>query len=191
MRRAMVVDLDKCCGCKSCEVACKQENDVALGCYWNKTLQVGPEGKYPDLNMYFLPTMCQQCKDAPCVKVCPTGASYRDEKTGVVLVDKEKCIGCQYCMMACPYGVRTFNKESKVVEKCTLCMHLFAIGEEPACVKNCPGACRIVGDLDDPNSNVSKAIKEAGEENVHYLPDVGNHPSTAYILHKKNGTWKE
>ena len=190
MRRAMVVDLDRCCGCKSCEIACKQENGVVLGCQWSKVLTVGPVGTYPDLEMYFLPTMCQQCKDAPCVKVCPTGASYKRED-GVVLIDKEKCIGCQYCMMACPYGVRTFNKETKVVEKCTLCAQLEAIGEEPACVKNCPASCRIVGDLDDPGSNVSKALREAGEENVHSLPDVGNQPATRYILHKKTATWRE
>ena len=112
---AIVVDLDRCIGCHGCEIACKNENNIALGEYWNKVVERGPFGEYPDLEMYFLPTMCQQCADAPCVHVCPTGASYRDGNN-VVLIDREKCIGCKYCMMACPYGVRDWNKASKKKE---------------------------------------------------------------------------
>ena len=82
---AIVVDLDRCIGCHGCEIACKNENNIALGEYWNKVVERGPFGEYPDLEMYFLPTMCQQCQDAPCVNVCPTGASYRDAD-GMVLV---------------------------------------------------------------------------------------------------------
>ena len=130
---AIVVDLDRCIGCHGCEIACKNENNIALGEYWNKVVERGPFGEYPDLEMYFLPTMCQQCQDAPCVNVCPTGASYRDAD-GMVLVDKEKCIGCKYCMMACPYGVRSWNAAESVVEKCTLCAHLSKNGELPMCV---------------------------------------------------------
>ena len=88
---AIVVDLDRCIGCHGCEIACKNENNIALGEYWNKVVERGPFGEYPDLEMYFLPTMCQQCQDAPCVNVCPTGASYRDAD-GMVLVDKERCV---------------------------------------------------------------------------------------------------
>jgi Fe-S-cluster-containing dehydrogenase component len=94
-------------------------------------------------------------------------------------------------MMACPYGVRTFNKETKVVEKCTLCAQLQAAGDQPACVKNCPASCRFVGDIDDPNSEAAKAISNAGNDNVHSLPDAGNHPSVRYILHSKTAKWKE
>ena len=132
----IVVNLDRCTGCYSCEITCKMENDIALGEHWNKMLQRGPFGDYPNMTRYLLPTMCQQCADAPCVHVCPTGASYRDGNN-VVLIDREKCIGCKYCMMACPYGVRDWNKASKTVEKCTLCGHLTANGELPACVKSC------------------------------------------------------
>ena len=107
-RNCIVVNLDRCTGCFGCEVACKMENGVALGERWSKVLTVGPVGEYPDMTRYALPTMCQQCENAPCVSVCPTGASYRDED-GVVLVDKEKCIGCKYCMMACPYGVAKYD----------------------------------------------------------------------------------
>jgi Fe-S-cluster-containing dehydrogenase component len=92
--------------------------------------------------------------------------------------------------MACPYGVRTFNEEQRVVEKCTMCAHLVDSGEEPACVKACCGKARIFGDLSDPASNVSQAIREAGSSNVHVLTDIGNHPSFRYILHRKHATWR-
>jgi Fe-S-cluster-containing dehydrogenase component len=167
------------------------ENGVGLGVYWNRVLLVGPTGTFPNIEQYALPAQCQQCKDAPCVNVCPTGASYRDKNTNIVLINKEKCLGCRYCMMACPYGVRWFNQDEKVVEKCTLCPQLTSAGEKPACVHNCSTAARLYGDMDDPNSDVSKAIAAAGAENVHALPDVGNHPSTRYILHKKVATWRE
>jgi len=123
------------------------------------------------------------------VAVCPTGASQKGAD-GIVLIDKDKCIGCQYCVMACPYGVRYFNQEERVVEKCTSCAHLLSDGKEPACVAACCSKCRIFCDLDDPNSNVSQALKAAGSSNVHTLTDVGNHPSVKYILHRKTATWR-
>ena len=185
----IVVNLDRCTGCYSCEITCKMENDIALGEHWNKMLQRGPFGDYPNMTRYPLPTMCQQCADAPCVHVCPTGASYRDGNN-VVLIDREKCIGCKYCMMACPYGVRSWNAEQQVVEKCTLCNHLTAAGEKPACVKNCCGTARYYGDLDDPESDVSKVLAAADPDSIHQLPDVGNHPLTSYILSPRFGEWR-
>jgi len=187
---ALVIDLDRCIGCHSCEIACKNENGVALGSYWNKVLQVGPVGTYPDLHEYFLPSQCMQCENAPCVHVCPTGASYRDAETNIVLIDKAKCIGCKYCMMACPYGVRSWNKTGKVVEKCTLCGELTSQGKQPACVSACCGAARFYGDLDDPSSDAAKAIASYAASDVHHLTDEGNHPATAYILSSKIATWK-
>ena len=188
---AIVIDSNLCTGCLSCEVACKQENGVALGQYWNKVILRGPEGDFPHLKMHWIPSMCQQCAEAPCVHVCPTGASYRDEKTNIVLINKEDCIGCQYCMMACPYGVRSWNKAENVVEKCTLCTQLTSNGELPACVSGCPGHARFYGDLDDPESDASKRIAAADPADVHVLEDVGNHPQTKYILSPRIGEWKE
>ena len=189
-RNCIVIDLNRCIGCYSCEVACKQENDVPLGQYWNKVITDGPTGTFPKIEQYWLPVMCQQCENAPCVSVCPTGASYRDPETNTVLIDKSKCIGCKYCMMACPYGVRSWNKEERVVEKCTLCGQLTEKGEQPACVKACSGEARFFGDLDDPNSDAAKIIAEYDAADVHHLTDVGNHPTTAYLLSERFATWK-
>ena len=189
-RYCIVVDLDKCIDCKACEVGCKVENGLPLGERWNRVLTCGPYGEYPNLTLYYLPVMCQQCENAPCVNVCPTGASYRDPNTNIVLVDKEKCIGCKYCMMACPYGVRSWNKKEKVVEKCTLCPQLTSAGEKPFCVTTCCGEARYYGDLDDPNSDASKAIA-AKPDAVHRLKDYGNGPSTVYLLSPKYGEWHE
>ncbi|WP_294396348.1 4Fe-4S dicluster domain-containing protein [Senegalimassilia anaerobia] len=186
----IVVNLDRCTGCFGCEIACKMENNVALGQRWSKVFTVGPVGEYPNMTRYALPTMCQQCKDAPCVHVCPTGASYRDSNTNVVLVDKEKCIGCKYCMMACPYGVRSWNKTEKCVEKCTLCGQLTSAGKLPACVKSCAAGARFYGDLDDPNSDVSKELAKYPAEAVHTLEDQGNGPCMHYILSTSIGQWQ-
>lgn len=189
-RNCLVVDLNRCIGCYGCEVACKQENNITVGEYWNKVLEVGPFGDLPHIRKYWLPTMCQQCEDAPCIHVCPTGASFRNED-GVVLVNKEVCIGCKYCMIACPYGVRGWNPDEHVVEKCTLCQQRTSVGQEPACVVNCCGEARFYGDLDDPDSPASKAIAAADPADVHQLTNVGNNPLTVYILSEKIAEWQE
>lgn len=178
----MVIDLDRCIGCMACQVACKLENDVALGTERIKVLTIGPTGTFPDLQMYFLPVMCQQCEDPFCVKVCPTGASYRRDEDGDVLIDQDICIGCQSCHRACPYELNNFNNEMRVMDKCTLCIHLQEIGEQPACVKNCAGRAMLFGDINDPDSEVSRVLRETDPEHIHKLRDFGNGPAVRYIL---------
>ena len=187
MTKAIITDLNRCVGCLSCMVACKAVNNVPIGSYWNKVLRIGPSLKEGatsshDVEMYYLPVSCQHCDNPECVSVCPTGASYKRDD-GVVLVDHSKCIGCQYCVMACPYGVRAYDtsKDKGVIEKCTMCAHLIDKGEKPACVKHCPGQARKFGDLDDPQSDVSK-LRAA--KKTYKLKDVGNHPGVDYAMDK-------
>ena len=189
-RNCIIVNLDKCTGCYGCEIACKMENDVALGHHLNRVLEIGPFGEYPTMTRYKLPIMCQQCAQAPCVEVCPTGASYRTEDN-VVMIDQELCIGCQSCLQACPYGVRDFDEQALKVSKCTLCDHLTAEGELPACVKSCAAGARFYGELDDPESDASLELARYGEDAIHTLADAGNQPSTCYILSPKIGEWQE
>ena len=186
-RNCIVVNIDRCTGCYACQVACKMQNEVALGLAWNKVKVVGPVGEYPNMVRYPLPTMCQECENAPCLEVCPTGATYRDEETGVILIDSEQCIGCQACMQACPYGQRCYNEQTGVVEKCNLCHDLTAKGELPACVKSCSAGARFYGDLDDPESDVSKELAKYSEDQIHTLPDTGNAPLTKYIITSMHG----
>ena len=117
---AMVFDLDRCVGCESCTVACKRENNVRLGDFWSKVLRIGPTGKFPDLELYWLPVLCQHCKDPQCTQVCPTGASHKRED-GIVLIDKDKCIGCKTCIIACPFGHPFFDVQERVTVKCDYC----------------------------------------------------------------------
>ncbi|NGM16730.1 4Fe-4S dicluster domain-containing protein [Xiamenia xianingshaonis] len=213
---AIVTDLNRCVGCLGCSVACKVLNGVPVGSYWNKVLRVGPfptkEGAtYPDVYTYWLPLQCQHCKNPECVKVCPTGASMK-LADGTVQIDKSKCIGCQFCVMACPYGVRYLNEDEGVVEKCTLCEQKLAEGELPQCVAQCGARARFFGDLDEGIGNLKGAGKVAiggdtsyeatmntfctldevvdpySEGDIHHLTDVGNGPAVAYIL--RNGMWK-
>ncbi len=188
-RNAIVVDLNRCIGCYACEIACKQEHDVPLGEYWNKVYTDGPQGTHPHITQYWLPTMCQQCENAPCIEVCPTGASMRDPDTGIVTINREACIGCQACMSVCPYGVRSYNAGEGKVGKCTLCNERVKRDEKPACVLACCGQARFFGDLDDPESDASKALAAADEKDVHSLADQGNKPSTCYILSERYAEW--
>lgn len=179
---AFVIELDRCIGCKGCQVACKMENGTTLGSDRTKVRAVGPTGTFPNLEMYFLPTMCQQCENPVCVRVCPSGAVYKSREDGVVRIDSMKCIGCHSCNQECPYHANTFSEMRRSMDKCTLCAEARERGEEPACVRNCSGRALHFGDINDPESEVSRLIREAGEGHVFRLRDFGNGPSTRYIL---------
>lgn len=202
---ALAIDLNRCVGCMSCNAACKVANGVPIGSFWNKVLRIGPTPKYegaqwPDIEWYYLPVQCQHCKSPECVRACPTGASQK-MPDGTVQIDKGKCIGCQFCVMACPYGVRYLNEEERVVEKCTMCEQQVAQGELPQCVSQCVGMAKWFGDLDagietfEGPEDATGARRVLGdyvegfsEADVHALADVGNGPSFAYIL--RNKTWQ-
>lgn len=139
------------------------------------------DNRYKDKKVtkaFFVPKICNHCENPSCVQVCPTGATFRTID-GAVLIDHDHCIGCQYCVQACPYGARFFNYEERVTEKCTLCYHRITKGLKPACVEVCPVNARIFGDLNDPNSDISRFIRD---NRVQVLkPHTGNLPNCYYI----------
>ena len=161
----MLIDLSLCIGCNACTVACKRENDVPLGACntWIESFDVErPDGRIARANV---PKQCNHCADAPCVKVCPTGASYRAED-GTVQIDQDRCIGCKYCMAACPYGVRIQIEKTGVIEKCRFCWYEGEPGNPPACVGTCISGARVFGDLDDPDSDISREIARTNAQPI-------------------------
>ena len=156
-RWVKLLDQDRCIGCHACTTACKSENDVPLGVTrtFVKSVDVGV---FPQVRRNFQVTRCNQCTDAPCVAACPTGAMFR-RPDGIVDFDKEICIGCKACMAACPYDAIFINPEDHSAEKCNLCAHRLDIGLEPACVSVCPTGAILVGDLNDPQSEVAKVVQ--------------------------------
>lgn len=179
MRWGMLVDLRKCVGCHACTVVCKYENKLIPGMQWTKVLKVGPIGEYPNLTSYTMPVPCMHCQDAPCVEGCPTGASFRRED-GIVLIDQDKCVGCKFCMLVCPYGARHMNPDKGVVEKCVFCYERLEKGEVTRCTETCMMGARYCGDLDDPDSEIVQLIRKHNAKPLN--EELGTKPSVYYIM---------
>lgn len=215
MRWGMVIDRKKCIGCYSCVIACKQSHALPPEMFWARLL-ISETGTYPTVTKQILPVLCNHCKEAACVKACPTGATSKRED-GIVTIDPDKCAGCRYCLIACPFQMRTYYSNGKreywpgqgltelerigrevlyplqegTVLKCDFCMNRVDDGlrrelkpgidwdATPVCVNACPVTARTFGDLDDPNSNVSRLIKERKGRVLH--PEYGTEPSVHYI----------
>jgi len=153
----MVIDTRRCIGCHACTIACKAEYDVPLGS--NRSwVEYVEKGDYPNVSRNYLPRLCNHCSTPNCVSVCPTGATYRREEDGIVAVDPEICIGCKYCIQACPYDARFSNPVTGVADKCDFCVHRVSEGLAPACVETCIGGARIFGDLNDSGSEISRMM---------------------------------
>ncbi len=210
-RWGMVIDLVRCIGCQACVIACKQDHNLPSGVSWCRVL-TGEVGTYPSARLEAWPVLCNHCGEAKCVDACPTGASARRED-GLVTIDYDKCIGCRYCLIACPYQARTYlnrfqpyfpgqswlpgeeiarkTYQTGVVIKCTLCVEridaalqngsLPGVDREatPACVNICASEARYFGDLDDPDSKVSRLIVDRGGIQNH--PEYGTDPSVFYL----------
>ncbi len=211
---AFVCNTEKCIGCGKCVVACKRENSVPWEPEYNRTWieryvisesgeifvdspNAGRDGfaaqpankKYENIAIwksFFVPKLCNQCAKPPCVAVCPVGATYKTAD-GITLVDQSHCIGCRYCIQACPYGARfvlpgfarTHFGEVRVVDKCTWCYHRIHRGHLPACVEVCPVGARTFGDLRDTGSEVNRLLRE---KRVYVLkPALGTEPNVSYI----------
>jgi tetrathionate reductase subunit B len=211
---AFIVDTRSCIGCGQCVVACKQENGVPLDAEhtrtWVERHVVAQDGTVsvdsPDAGIHgfpggppvagvtsaasqatqFVPRLCMQCENSPCTAVCPVGATFRTAD-GVILVDEQRCIGCGYCVVACPYGARyivpagpqTPTGVAGVADKCTFCYHRITRGREPACVEICPVGARKFGDLTDPTCEVSTILRD--EPTRVLRPGLGTKPRVHYL----------
>jgi len=195
-----VVDTTRCIGCGACVRACKIENDVPESYYrtWveryeiNKDEQVrvdSPKGAIESFKQnnfqnseivkaFFVPKLCNHCYDSSCTQVCPVGATY-ESPDDVVLIDKDHCVGCGYCVQACPYGCRYIDHTKGVADKCTLCYHRIHKGLAPACVNACPRDARIYGNLKDPNGKIRKILHKRRYGLL--KPELGTNPKCYYI----------
>ena len=172
---AMVIDTSKCTGCRACVVACNLRNNLPEGQSYTYVLDRGDEQA-----TWFLPVQCQHCADPPCAAVCPTGATYIHE-SGVVLINDKLCVGCKYCMVACPYQARIFDEKRGIADKCWLCLEWVLKGDLPACVEACIPGAKIFGRTDDPDSEVSKLIASGQAKPLH--PEFNTHPAVlSYII---------
>ena len=204
----LVIDLDTCVGCHACVIACKgwnTENHGAplsdedaygatpSGSFLNRvhSYEITPE--FGQAQLVHFPKSCLHCEDAPCVTVCPTGASYKRVEDGIVLVNESDCIGCGLCAWACPYGAREMDPTARVMKKCTLCVdriyneNLAPEDREPACVRTCPSGARHFGDLGDPDSDVSQLVAARGGFDL--MPDLGTKPVNKYLPPRPKDQW--
>ncbi|MDP0926094.1 4Fe-4S dicluster domain-containing protein [Paracoccus onubensis] len=200
-KMGLVIDLDTCVGCHACVISCKGWNTENYGAPLSDTdaygaepsgsflnrvhsFEIEPEDNSPAQIVHF-PKSCLHCEDAPCVTVCPTGASYKRAEDGIVLVNEDACIGCGLCAWACPYGAREMDSAAGVMKKCTLCVDRIYnenLPEEdrvPACVRTCPAGARHFGDLGDRESAVSQLVTERGGFDL--MPEMGTRPVNKYL----------
>ncbi|GBE08564.1 tetrathionate reductase subunit B precursor [bacterium BMS3Abin11] len=184
-RYAMVVDLRRCNGCNACTAACKANYDVPLG-EWRMWVMETEMGEFPNTKRYVLPRLCNQCDDPPCVVSCPTQATFR-HPDGFVLQRYNRCIGCRACMVACPYNARhllpDYRRDKRnprnVADKCDFCVVRVTRGLAPFCVASCTGGALIFGDINDPESEVARLVRE--NKIFTLRPELGTAPQVYYI----------
>ncbi|MEG0323461.1 MAG: 4Fe-4S dicluster domain-containing protein [Raoultibacter sp.] len=176
-RYGMLINTKDCIGCYTCRVSCQRQNGLVPTEAFIRFLD-SEGGVYPSVKTEVVPVQCMHCTDAPCAKACPTGATYVAEG-GIVKVDQEKCIGCKYCMAVCPYHARVINEVTGAVDKCRLCAVELAKSDTPncSCASACLTGCRIVGDLDDPESDIAKTVL-----NLHARPLTGDPNANIYYV---------
>ena len=176
-RYAMVIDTRLCVGCGDCVVACKTENEVPEGLNRDWIVEV-TKGAYPNTEVEYRSERCNHCSEPPCVDVCPTGASFVAEDSNITLVDPALCTGCKSCIAACPYDARFVMPEGSV-SKCTFCYHRVKEGELPACVSACPTNAMVFGDLNDPDSEVSRLLESRNHKVL--AEAAGTEPNVFYL----------
>ena len=179
---AMLIDVRKCIGCQACTVSCIQENAVPEGSFRTvvSTYSVKLVDSAQPAGTYVLPRLCNHCDNPPCIPVCPVGATYKRED-GIVAVDGDRCVGCAYCVQACPYDARFINHETNKADKCTFCAHRVDAGLLPACVETCVGGARIFGDINDAEGELARRLKEAQPQLKVLKPELETAPRVFYI----------
>ncbi|WP_309411700.1 4Fe-4S dicluster domain-containing protein [Desulfobulbus sp.] len=180
----MVIRQNFCIDCERCLDACRTTNSVPI--YGYRTLIL--ERRIPHAQGQpahaFMPVLCNQCNEPHCVRVCPTGATYKDGQNGIVLMNQDKCIGCKTCMAACPYNARYFKEEDRAIDKCNFCFDTKlkeSGGKTTACCAACPAGVRIFGDLTDPATPAYKLIHTSGNEFWVLRPEAGTMPNVFYM----------
>src|SRR4051812_7776884 len=171
------IDLRKCIGCHACTIACKAEHEIPVGANrcWVKTVE---KGSFPETRRFFFPVLCNQCEEAPCVRICPTNALFK-RRDGIVDLNTGNCIGCRACMEACPYDQLFIDPNTHTAEKCNFCANRVENKLLPSCVIVCPTQCRIFGDLDDPTSEVSHIARR--DAITVRKPEKGTLPKVIYL----------
>jgi len=182
-RYGLVIDLERCTGCMACVVACKIENNMDGGTGIRVETVGGtgrdtPGGTYPDLSMHFLPVACMHCDQPPCRDACPTEAIYK-RPDGIVLIDEDKCNGCQECLAACPYDALFYDQDRDVVRKCDLCYQRLEQGLEPFCSLCCGCDAIFVGNLRDAQSKVSRLVSR--DDAYTLKPELAIGPAIHYL----------
>jgi Fe-S-cluster-containing dehydrogenase component/formate-dependent nitrite reductase membrane component NrfD len=177
VRYGFVIDQDRCIGCHACTVACKDEHQVPVGVFrtWVKYIEKGP---FPDVSRHFGVMRCNHCEQAPCIEICPTSALFKRDN-GIVDFDSSRCIGCKSCMQACPYDALYIDPATSTAAKCNFCAHRVEANLEPACVVVCPTQAIMTGDLDDPQSRVSRIV--ATQKVTTRKPHKGTQPKLFYV----------
>ena len=179
----MVIREGDCIDCERCLEACRKTNHVPYDGYRTTILERSIPISREENEKSFMPILCNQCNQAPCTRVCPTGATYKDKVNGIVMMNKETCIGCKTCMAACPYNARYFNEETRAIDKCNFCYDTRLTesnGKTTACASACPANVRVFGDLTDPETDAYKLIHAPGKEFWVLRPEQKTVPNVFY-----------
>ena len=179
-RWGMLIDTRRCIGCQACTIGCSMENALPVGQFRTTVATYAVTTVDGRSGVSMIPRTCNHCEEPPCIPVCPVGATFKRDD-GMVLVDGDKCVGCAYCVQACPYEARFVNHQTGKADKCTFCSHRVDAGLLPACVETCVGGARVFGDLGDPGSEISRRMKAAGGRTSVLKPEAGTKPNVFYI----------